>query len=72
MALPHIFDLSLNFKVIGLTRLGLKLKSTTRETDDFTTRSSEWQIKFDFFSNALMMTPESMLSNSPVLKAIVA
>ena len=30
-----------NFKVIGLTRLGMKLESTAPETDALTTRPSE-------------------------------
>ena len=30
-----------NFKVIGLTRLGIKSKSTAQETDALTTRPSE-------------------------------
>ena len=33
--------MNINFKVIGLTRLGIKPQSTAPETDDLTTRGSE-------------------------------
>ena len=35
-----------NFKVIGLTRLGIKPKSTASEADAFTTRPSELNVGF--------------------------
>ena len=37
-----------NFKVIGLTRLGIKPKSTAAETDVLATRPSELLIKLAF------------------------